>query len=314
MAGYNIGAIEATLRGNLDDRDFKKFDAAVEKAKRNTKELADSQGKAAMEMRLAGKSYADIAKKLGTTEKETKDLIRRNRELERQQERTTRSTKEQERATGKTADTMKRGIRYAVGLAAAYLGIAEAKKAIDTTLEYNKAVQGLNRNLGISIQTSSRWATVAKARDIDNKALVMSFTTLSKQIEAAKRGEESALEVFKELGVTQKDLTTGGQGFQEQILKVAEAFGEAEGGTQRQAVAQQLLGRGYQTILPLFTEGTKSLKEQLRWADEFGTVLSTKTSDGLGDVVTAQRRSQAAMLGLQLTFTKSAAPAVRISE
>ena len=310
MAGYNVGTIEAQLKGNLDDRDFKKFDAAVAKAKANTKALADSQGKAAAEMRRSGKSYADIAKKLGTTEKETKDLIRRNAELERQQKETTRSTKEQGKATGTTADSMKRGIRYAVGLAAAYMGIAEAKKAIETTLEYNKAVQGLNRNLGISIATSSRWATVAKARDIDNKALVMSFTTLSKQIEAAKRGEESALQVFQQLGVTQKDLTTGGKDFQSQILKIAEAFGEAEGGTQRQAVAQQLLGRGYQTILPLFTEGTKSLQEQLKWADEFGTVLSGKTSDGLGDVVTAQRRSQAAMLGLQLTFTTAAAPAV----
>ncbi|MBN8867517.1 MAG: hypothetical protein J0H98_08180 [Solirubrobacterales bacterium] len=309
-AGYNVGTIEAMLKGNLDDTDFKKFDAAVDKAKASTKSLADSQGKAASEMRRSGKSYDEIAKKLGVTEDETKALIRRNEELQREQRKSTETTDRQGKATGRTADTMKRGIRYAVGLATAYLGIAEAKKAIDTTLDYNLAVQGLNRNLGISIATASRWATVAKARNIDNKAMVMSFTTLSKQIEKAKDGEESALDVFKELGITQKDLTEGGQSFEAQVLKIANAFGEAEGGTQRQAVAQQLLGRGYQTILPLFTAGEKSLKEQMHWADEFGTVLSTKTSDGLFDVVKEQRRSEAAMLGLQFSFTKVAAPAV----
>ena len=44
--------------------------------------------------------------------------------------------------------------------------------------------------------------------------------------------------------------------------RLADAFGEAAGGAKRQASAQQLLGRGYATILPLFADGAKGLKEQ----------------------------------------------------
>jgi hypothetical protein len=300
---YQVGAIEAVLQARLDDKNFDKFDRAVAAAKRSVDSMTAGQMKQAAAMKKAGVATADIAKKLGVSEKAAKDYAR-------SQDKARQSTERFGSATKKTGSQMQTAVRYAIGLAAAYVGIGQAKAAITTTLEFNKAVQGLNRNLGLSVEQASRWATVAKARDIDTKSLVMSFTALSKKIEEAKGGSESALDVFQSLGVTQQDLTTGGQGFQAQLEKVAVALGEAEGGTARQAAAQQLLGRGYQTVLPLFTQGTKSLKEQLKWADEFGTVLSDKTSSGLGDVTEQMRRSKAAMLGLQITFTTATAPAV----
>jgi hypothetical protein len=300
---YQVGAIEAVLQARLDDKNFDKFDRAVAAAKRSVDSMTAGQMKQAAAMKKAGVATADIAKKLGVSEKAAKDYAR-------SQDKARQSTEKFGKATKTAGGQMKTAVRYAIGLAAAYVGIGQAKAAITTTLEFNKAVQGLNRNLGLTVEQASRWATVAKARDIDTKSLVMSFTALSKKIEEAKGGSESALDVFQSLGVTQQELTSGGQGFQAQLEKVAIALGEAEGGTARQAAAQQLLGRGYQTVLPLFTQGTKSLKEQLKWADEFGTVLSDKTSSGLGDVTEQMRRSKAAMLGLQITFTTATAPAV----
>jgi hypothetical protein len=300
---YQVGAIEAVLQARLDDKNFDKFDRAVSAAKRSVDSMSAGQMRQAAAMKKAGVATADIAKKLGISEKAAKDYTRA-------QDRARLSTEKLGRSTQTAGNQMKTAVRYAIGLAAAYVGIGQAKQAITTTLEFNKAVQGLNRNLGLSVEQASRWATVAKARDIDNKSLVMSFTALSKKIEEAKNGGDSAVEVFESLGISQKDLTSGGQGFQAQLEKVAVALGDAEGGTLRQAAAQQLLGRGFQTVLPLFTQGTKSLKEQLRWADEFSTVLSDKQSKALGDVTTEMRRNKVAMFSLQQQFTIGMGPAI----
>jgi hypothetical protein len=78
---------------------------------------------------------------------------------------------------------------------------------------------------------------------------------------------------------------------------VADGFGKLHGGTKRQAAAQVLLGRGYQTILPLFTEGTKSLKEQLHWADEYGVTLNKKTLEPIEKLTKAQRELKVANSG-----------------
>ena len=192
--------------------------------------------------------------------------------------------------------------------AAAYISISQAKSAISATTDLAKVTAGLTRNLGLNTKEASRWGTVAYAREIDTKSLTMSFTTLSRQLTEAAAGSETARQAFADIGVTQRDLKRTGGDFQKQLMLVANAFGDAEGGALRQQAAQKLLGRGYQTLLPLFAEGKKSLKEQLHWADKYGTTLDKKTTGKLMDFVGAQRESKAAWLGLQQSFTVAVLP------
>jgi hypothetical protein len=230
------------------------------------------------------------------------------------QSKATRTTGLLDRGTGRLGGSLARAAKYAIGAGAAYLSIAKAKEAVSTTLELSKATTGLNRNLGLSVNVSSRWAAVAKARGIDNKSMTMSFTILGKRmVDAAHKGG-TTMEAFNRLGISQADVEKGSKDFGFGVMRVAKAFGEAEGGAKRQASAQQLLGRGYATILPLFSEGTKSLKEQLHWADEFGVTLSGKTNDSLMELVQAQRKSKMATLGLEVAFTKMLTPALTAAE
>ena len=151
---------------------------------------------------------------------------------------------------------------------------------------------------------------MAKARDIDAKALTMSFTTLSRRITDAAKGSETAVDSFKDIGVTQKELKQTGGDFNQQLLVIANAFGEAEGGAVRQQAAQKLLGRGYQTLLPMFADGAEGLKEQQKWADKYGATLGGKTVKEQMALVNAQRESKVAMLGLQVSFTEALTPAL----
>ena len=221
-----------------------------------------------------------------------------------------RSTQRSARTTAALGATLRRAALAAGGAAAAYLSITQAKQAITTTQELALVTAGLNRNLGLATKEASRWAAVTRARGIDSKTLVMSFTSLSRAIDGVATGSEAALRPFQNLGITQKELSATGGDFQKQILLIADALGEAEGSAQRQASAAKLLGRGYRDVLPLFYEGSRGLQEQLRWADEFGAAMGQDTVDAMSEFTTAQRRGRVAVMGLQIAFAKFATPAV----
>jgi hypothetical protein len=214
------------------------------------------------------------------------------------------------RANRSFAQSAKSAAKWAGGVTAAYVSISKAHDAITATEDLGKATAGLHRNLGLSVKEASRWAGVAHARGIDNKALTMSFTTLSRQVEAANSGSTKQQKIFASLGLTQADLKRGTHDFSGLVTQLADGFGKLHGGTKRQAAAQALLGRGYQSILPLFAEGSKSLKEQLHWADQYGVTLDKKTLQPIEKLTKAQRELKIANLGLKVAFTKETAPAL----
>lgn len=142
----------------------------------------------------------------------------------------------------------------------------------------------------------------------------MTFGTLStKMVEAGRKGG-TALTPFHQLGISQEEVAKGAHDFEWGLLRVAKALGEEEGGAKRSAAAKAVLGKGFSTLLPLFSEGTKGLKEQLHWADKYGVTLSGSTTDGLMEMVQAQRENKVAMLGLQLSLTKALMPAIHAGD
>jgi hypothetical protein len=199
--------------------------------------------------------------------------------------------------------------KWALGLvgAGAVFGI---ESAISSTEELSKTTTNLSRNLGFTTRSASEWGAVAQAREISTSALSTSFGTLSsKMVEAGRKGG-SLLTPFHQLGISQEEVEEGAHNFQGGLLRVAQALGEEEGGTKRNAAAKALLGRGYKELLPMFSKGSKGLQEQLHWADEFGVTLSGKTNKGLEDMIEAQRKNKVAMLGLKVSMTTALMPAI----
>lgn len=193
-------------------------------------------------------------------------------------------------------------------------GVMAIENSIHATEELSKTTTGLSRNLGLQVNVASRWGALAQAREIDTKSLNMSFGTLStKMVEAGRKGG-SLLTPFHQLGISQKEVAKGATNFQWGLMRVAKALGEEEGGAKRSTAAKAVLGKGYQSLLPLFSEGTEGLKEQLHWADEYGVTLSGKTNEGIMDMVQAQRENKVAMLGLKVSLTTALMPAIKAGD
>lgn len=206
-----------------------------------------------------------------------------------------------------TAGRIARGAALGAAGGAALLAF-QTKAAVAQSTELAATTAGLHRNLGLTNQEGSRWAAVAKARGIDAKSLNLSFTTLSKNIAAGAEDNAAYEDSFAKLGLTQDEVKNGTRDFSGFVTRLADAFGDAEGGAERQALAQKLLGRGYQSVLPLFADGSKSLQEQLEWADKYHVTMGGQMVKDNMDLVKAQRESKVAWLGIQQTLSAAVLP------
>lgn len=231
-----------------------------------------------------------------------------NRALGRSEQRLTRFGKVSNRVSGRVSGGFKNAARGAAGLAVGFAGIAGAKKAISTTEELAKTTLSLNKNLGLSVGTASKFGAVLKARGVDTKQVNMAFGTFSKQVEAAKKGTASASDAFEQLGVSQGAVAKSDPYVL--IQRVADGMKRLGPGTDRTAIAMKLFGRGWQSLGPLLRDGSGALNDQLALAEKYGATFSGKSVKGVQDLIAAQREAKLASMGLQIAFGTQVAPAL----
>jgi hypothetical protein len=204
--------------------------------------------------------------------------------------------------------------RAAVGAAAAYLSISQAKAAVATTQDLTKSTISLHKNLGIANRVGSEWGAVAQARGVDSNKLGMAFKTLSTQVESARQGSAAAVTQFKALGLSQQDLAKGSKDVSSLIPKLADGMDKLGPGTERTAIAGRLFGRGWQSLAPLMRDGADALNANLKAADDYGAVLHGKTLKAQQELLANTRESKLAWIGLQVQFTNALTPALNVVE
>jgi hypothetical protein len=220
----------------------------------------------------------------------------------------TRSVRNVDRATHTLGNSFRSAARYAAGAAAAYLSISQAQAAVEQTIELYKATSNLTLNLGMATEEASAFAAVAKSRGIEVTQLGMAFKTLSTQVEQAKDGSESSTGVFQSLGISLQDLKTKGVGGL--LVDISKGLQGMGAGTERVNAASKLMGRGWQSMLPLLREGPKALKDNLKYAKEVGATFDDLGFKKAGDLRSALLKVKLAQIGLQKNFTLALAPAI----
>lgn len=167
---------------------------------------------------------------------------------------------------GKAAKVVGAGILAAGG---AMAGLA--KKTADATDRVDK----MSQRLGLSRQGFQEWEFVLSQSGVDIDSLQSGMKTLSQRMQEANDGAGMGAELFKKLGVTITDSMTQEEAFNATV----EALQGMEDGTEKAALAQQLLGRSGQELLPLLNstaEATDALKQE---ANDLGLVMGDDAID-----------------------------------
>lgn len=172
----------------------------------------------------------------------------------------------------------------ALGVAAGYAG----KKIVDgakQVAEYGDKVDKMSQKIGISAESYQKWNYVMSLSDVNIDSLKMGMKTLSQQAEKNS-------DAFQKLGISQEEVQSLNQ---EQLFeRTIKGLSDMEAGTERTALASQLLGRAGADMAPLLNQGSDAIEEQMEIAEKYGMVMPDAT-------VKASAAFQDSMTTMQMT-------------
>ena len=199
-----------------------------------------------------------------------------------------RSVADAERSTGSFQRAAQVGFA-----AAATAAVAFARKSVDTTVTYGKAVGGLRRISGDSAEQMSRLAFAGKMTGTTTDTLATGFKFLQKNMAAGNQA-------FSDLGIT----TTGAdgklRGTHDVLLDTADAIRAIENPAERTAAMLKIFGRGGLDMGRLLAKGADGIRELEAAADKYGLVLTGDNMAAIQGNITAHREMDAAVQGLQV--------------
>ena len=196
----------------------------------------------------------------------------------------------------------------AVGAAALGATIAVAgafDHAGNMAADYGKQVVAVQRMTGASADESSRFAAMLNRMGIDGTSLGRVFKSLDTQIVATGTKTKPALE---QMGIAQKDANGHFRSSIDVLRDVAEYYSKSSNKTEALALASKVLGKGYQSLMPILAGGKKGFDDIMASADKFGLTLTQGNIDSIKKYNGAMKDNEQAAKGLELQFGLVAIP------
>src|SRR5262245_322588 len=163
------------------------------------------------------------------------------------------------------------------------LGVGAFSAMIKGAVDAQDKLQDLAKTTGLSVETIGGIGFAAKQSGGSLDELAKGYSKFNLAVAKAKGGNEELLQVFKNLGVSQRDLAK--LDTQEIFFKVADAFAATEDGAEKAEHAQKLFSKGFASMIPLLDEGSASIRANIAYFEKYSgiTAESAKKADEFND-------------------------------
>lgn len=186
----------------------------------------------------------------------------------------------------KLGSAMKTGVAAVAAVTAAVTALTGALVAVvGKTAEYGDTIDKQSQKLGMSAQAYQEWDAILQHNGTSIDAMSRGMMTLSRQA-------ESNSAAFEKLGITQQELATMNQ--EELFARTIEGLQGMEAGTERTALAQELLGGSAKELGPLLNSTAEETEAMRQKVHDLGGVMSDEAvkaaaayQDSLQDMMTA---------------------------
>jgi hypothetical protein len=187
-----------------------------------------------------------------------------------------KNLKTQEVATTASSLNLSTALKGIAFSAVAYSVAAFAKSVFDAGTQVARTAQ----ITGASAQTIGVFHKAAGDLGVDAEVVDKSFVRLSRSILNFQTGNIQTVAAFKQLGISAKDFV--GLNTDQKIKLVTDRLGGMAEGTNRAALAQQLLGRGGAAALPVLQQLAGSgFAEVEAEARKMGILLDNQTAQSM---------------------------------
>ena len=153
------------------------------------------------------------------------------------------------------------------------------------------------------------WDYMAPLIDVPVGTIKGSMTKLIQSMDSARDGNSGLMESFDALGVSVTNSDGTLRDSQEVFGEVIDALGQMENETERNAIAQDLLGKSAQELNPLINAGSAAMDDYAKEAQAAGYILDEWQLKRLGAVDDAYQRLQLTIEGNRKQLAADFAPA-----
>ena len=170
-------------------------------------------------------------------------------------------------------------------------GFASAQKNVQSFGAAAKAMAGLALTAGAAVGTAFIASAKAFAENADELGKMSEKTgiateTLSKLKFVAEENNLSWEQMQKAFRGASIEASKSNQTFEQLLTGTADRFSSLADGAGKAAEAQRLFGKGGADLIPILNLGSEGLKKAIKDAEEFTTVIDSKTAaaaDAFGD-------------------------------
>lgn len=184
------------------------------------------------------------------------------------------------------------GVAATVGasMAAAFTAAVAAAKEVGEALvnctldaaAYSDEIMTLSSTTGISTDTLQQLNYAAELMDVDVSTVTGSMVKLEKSMDSAREGTGAAAEAYAALGIEVTNADGSLKDSEEVFWQVVDALGQMEEGTDRNMLAQELLGKSCRELNPLLEIGSEGFAQLAAEAESTGYVLSSDELNNFG--------------------------------
>ena len=270
-------------------------------------------GDDAEQVRLLSNQITDAKTQFAAIQNEIKDT---DKKLDSLNDETKEYGKELDSATKKT-EKAKGGFTVLKGVIA-NLASQAISKAIDGLKKLNDSVKEsasigdevdkMSQKLGMSRKGYQEWSYVLSQSGMEISSLQAGMKKLSNNIDDAINGSDSAKKMFSQLGISVDDLKN--KSAEDIFSLVVSGMQGMEDTATRTALANDLLGRSGQSLIPLFNETAKSTEELKNKANELGMVMSDEAVDASVEYTDAMDTLETASSKLKSQLVAGVLPAI----
>ena len=197
------------------------------------------------------------------------------RQAQEESEKATENTKQ----TSKAVEDFKEGLTKKLA-ATVFDAVVKALKEIESimkgliteTAAFGDAIDKNSQRLGMTTEQYQEWSYILSQNGADISTLTTSVRTINNRIDEMAQGSKTATDAFHRLGISMQDLE--GKSGEENLTLIIQRLQGMESETERNAVANDLLGRSYVELIPLLNKSTDSVEELRQKAHDTNQLLS----------------------------------------
>lgn len=156
----------------------------------------------------------------------------------------------------------------AIGTAVAAAGTAMIKAASDTAA-YADNIDKASQKLGVSAEFYQEWEAVLQHSGTSMSSMTATFRTLANAAQDMSADQQAA---FEKLGISIEDVAN--LSTEELFAQVISGLQQMEAGTERTAIATDLLGRGAMEMGALLNTSAEDTQKMIDTVHELGGVMS----------------------------------------